>query len=55
MTQESIGEIACGLYLVVFAGYLWYIDKVNRDNDKITTEDTSEDTKVKRKPSRLMW
>lgn len=37
MTQETIGEIACGLYLVVFVGYLWYIDKINREN-KSTTE-----------------
>ena len=38
MTQETIGEIACGLYLVVFACYLWYIDKVNRENNKSATE-----------------
>ena len=30
MTQETIGEIACGLYLVVFVGYLWYIDRVEK-------------------------
>ena len=38
MTQETIGELACGLYLVVFVGYLWYIDRINRENDKSATE-----------------
>lgn len=38
MTQETIGELACGLYLVVFAVYLWYIDRINRENNKSTTE-----------------
>jgi len=38
MTQETIGEIACGLYLVVFVGYLWYIDRVNREHNKSATE-----------------
>lgn len=38
MTQETIGELACGLYLVVFVGYLWYIDRVNRENNKSATK-----------------
>jgi len=34
MTEETVGEIACWIYLVVFLGYLWYIDRSNREHSK---------------------